>query len=216
MNTTRCIIITNYLQGKIRDLIDIMPDDYIICADGGYRIAEAEKVKPSVVIGDFDSRLDLNREDIPEDIPVETFSSHKDYTDTALCLDYAVEHGFKNILIIGGFGGREDHTVANLQNLFLFAKRGAAVMMIDRQNIAFPIINDSVTMDGREGWYISVFSHTEKSEGVTIRGVEYPLEDYTLDSDFPLGVCNEPTEDTVTIGVKNGELLVLMSRDLPR
>ena len=31
----RCIIITSYLNVKILDLIDIMEDDFILCADGG-------------------------------------------------------------------------------------------------------------------------------------------------------------------------------------
>ena len=210
----RCIIITNYLQGNIRDLIDIQEDDVILCADGGYVNATAEGIKPSRVIGDFDSRSSFNREDVPDDIPVEPWSSHKDYTDTALCLDWAIEHGYRNILVIGGFGGREDHTIANLQNLFLFAKQGASVMMVDRQNLAFPLIDGEVTLEGRDGWYLSVFAHSEKAEGVTLRGVEYPLEDHTLTNDFPLGVCNEPTGDEVYIKVEKGELLIMMTRDL--
>ena len=29
----------------------------------------------------------------------------KDLTDTGLCLEYAIEKGFRNIMILGGFGG---------------------------------------------------------------------------------------------------------------
>ena len=211
---TRCIIITNYIKGTIRDLIDLKEDDMILCADGGYVNAAAEGIRPDMVIGDFDSRKEFRREDVPEDIPVDPWPSHKDYTDTALCLDWAVEHGYRNILVVGGFGGREDHTIANLQNLFLFARRGAAVMMIDRQNIAFPLIDDEVVLEGREGWYLSVFAHSDKAEGVTLRGVEYPLEDFTMTNEFPLGVCNEAAEDEVYIKVEKGALLIMMTKDL--
>ncbi len=209
----RCIIITSYLNGKIRDLIDLMEDDFILCADGGYKVARDEDIIPSLVIGDFDSNQRVRREDIPDDIPVETHPVMKDLTDTGLCLEYAIEKGYRNIMILGGFGGREDHTVANLQNMFNYAKDGALIMMIDRQNVAFPLIDSDILIPERKGWTISVFSHTEKSYGVTIRGALYPLEDHVLDNDFPLGVGNSAVEDEVYIKVERGALLVMMSHD---
>lgn len=208
----RCIIITSYLNGKIRDLIDLMEDDFILCADGGYQLARDEGITPSLVIGDFDSQK-LRREDIPGDIPVKEHPVMKDLTDTGLCLEYAVEQGYRNIMVLGGFGGREDHTVANLQNLFCYARDGALIMMIDKQNIAFPLIDSDILIPARKGWTISVFSHTEKAYGVTIRGALYPLEDHILDSDFPLGVGNSAVEDEVYIKVERGALLVMMGRD---
>jgi thiamine pyrophosphokinase len=116
-------------------------------------------------------------------------------------------------MILGGFGGREDHTVANLQNLFYYAKNGALIMMIDKQNVAFPLIDSDILIPERKGWTISVFSHTEKSYGVTIRGALYPLEDHVLDNDFPLGVGNSAVEDEVYIKVERGALLVMMGLD---
>jgi len=214
MEYERCIIITNFLHGKIRDLIDIYETDYIICADAGYRLAVAEGIQPSVVVGDFDSSSEFRQKDIPEDIPTVVWPHHKDYTDTGLCLDYAMDKGFRSILIIGGFGGREDHTIANIQNMFYFAREGAQVMMIDEQNIAFPLIEDEVTMPDRPGWYLSVFAHTDTAKGVTIRGAEYELEDGELDNFFPLGVCNWCIGNELTIGVREGALLVMLSRDL--
>lgn len=213
---SRCLIITNYLHGKIKDLVDIAEDDFILCADGGYRLAEAEGIVPSMVIGDFDSREDFKQKDVPESIPVDTWPSHKDYTDTGLCLDWALVHGYRQILVIGGFGGREDHTMANFQNLFLFTKQGADIMMVDEQNIAMALLPGDYAFPRKEGWYLSLFAHTPLVKGLTITGVEYPLDDHTLDNDFPLCVCNRAEEEEMTVSFREGELLLVMSRDLKR
>ena len=47
-------------------------------------------------------------------VPVE-----KDDTDTLLCLKYGMELGYREFLMIGGIGGRLDHTMANIQTLLL-------------------------------------------------------------------------------------------------
>jgi len=68
----------------------------------------------------------------------------------------------------------------------------------------------------REGT-LSVFAMSGKAEGVTLRGVLYPLEDTELACDFPLGVSNEFTGKPATVSVKNGTLLVIWqgSADAP-
>ena len=48
---------------------------------------------------------------------------------------------------------------------------------------------------------------------VSLSGVKYPLSDYTLTSTFPLGVSNEYKEDFAYIHVKDGVLLIVLSRD---
>ena len=68
----------------------------------------------------------------------------------------------------------------------------------------------------REGT-LSVFAMSGKAEGVTLRGVLYPLESTVLYYDFPLGVSNEFTGKPATVSVKKGTLLVIWqgSADAP-
>ena len=74
--------------------VEIKKDDFIICADVGLKIAERFGVRPSVVIGDFDSypngRL-YNGEKVV--LPVE-----KDDTDTHYAVRYALDRGADEIV----------------------------------------------------------------------------------------------------------------------
>ncbi|MGI6722716.1 MAG: thiamine diphosphokinase [Anaerovoracaceae bacterium] len=205
----KCIIITSFINGKIKDLVDI-EDSYIVCADGGYDIARRENITPDVLIGDFDSLPGP----VPADIKVKQYPSHKDLTDTAICIQHAAEMGFRNILIVGGIGGRADHTIANIQNIVAAAEKNISVILLDEQNIAMAIIDDEIYLPARPGYKLSLFSHSEECRGVTVTGVEYPLEEATLTSDYPLGVSNEFLDDEVYIRVKKGQLLIMLSRDL--
>lgn len=62
-----------------------------------------------------------------------------------------------------------------------------------------------------EGWYLSVFAAGE-CEGVTLRGVEYPLTGARLSPSMPIGVSNEFSADTARIEVARGTLIVIASR----
>jgi thiamine pyrophosphokinase len=53
-----------------------------------------------------------------------------------------------------------------------------------------------------------VFSAGERAEGVTLKGLKYPLEDATLTCDYPLGVSNEFAGGPAEVTVRDGTLLI--------
>lgn len=71
------------------------------------------------------------------------------------------------------------------------------------------VYNGSVTLPPELNGYISVFSMSEKAEGVSIQGLKYTLENGTLTNDYPLGVSNEFIGRTARIAVESGTLLVV-------
>lgn len=203
-----CYIISSYIEGELSQICMPLEEDYIICADGGLKHALQAGIKPDIVIGDFDS-LDM---EIPENIQTLILPSEKDITDTAQCLDYAVEQGYTSIFIVGGMGGRLDHTLANIQNIVKYSKENIKIIMVDQNNYFIALTNDSTTLPKLEGYHLSLISHTEICEGVSISGVHYPLENDTLTNDFPLGVSNEFEADFARIEVQKGTLLIVLSR----
>ncbi|MDP4151854.1 MAG: thiamine diphosphokinase [Bacillota bacterium] len=206
---SRCIIITSYIIGKIRDVIDIKNDDFIICADGGYELAEAENIVPNVLIGDFDSYFG----EMPDDITVIKVPAEKDDTDTLLCIKYGIEKGFSDFTIIGGIGGRFDHTYANLQTLAFLCEKKMQAYMTDSENIITMIEGSKITVNKTEGCKLSLFSFSDKCTGVTSTGLKYPLSDFTLENTFPIGVSNEFTNDKAVISNKTGKLLIIISKE---
>ncbi len=201
-NARRCVIFTARCEGDPGAAYDPRPDDFVLCADGGWRVAGAAGVKPDLVMGDFDSS------DQPPGVPVERFPVEKDDTDTLLCMKKGLALGFDDFLIVGGFGGRLDHTLANLQSLNYAASLGARAEMCDGRHWATVIRGGSVTVRRRPG-KLSVFALDTACCGVSIRGTKYDAEDVVLTSAFPLGMGNDFAADAAEISVRSGALLVM-------
>ena len=57
--------------------------------------------------------------------------------------------------------------------------------------------------------YVSVIAHSERAEGVWLKGLKYELQDAVLTNSYPLGVSNELIGKEASISVKNGTLLIV-------
>ena len=93
-------------------------EHYVICADAGYDTAVQYGVRPDLVIGDFDSAAKRP----PETIRTIKLPVEKDVTDMMGAVMVGQKLGYKTFVLIGGLGGdRFDHSMANLDVLFLVA-----------------------------------------------------------------------------------------------
>lgn len=205
----RCIIITSYIEGNLADIVEICENDYVICADGGYDHAKKFNIIPDLLVGDFDSL----KSPIDPEIEIITFPSEKDDTDTGLCISTALQKGFRQLVIIGGMGGRFDHAMANIQIMLKAAEQSASVVMTDKHNFATILINSQLKIPKKNGHHLSIFSLSEESQGVTVTGVKYPLHNHTLTYNFPLGVSNEFLQPEACVSVKKGKLLIVLSTE---
>ena len=184
----------------------IGPEDFVIAADGGLRHTEKLGIVPDGILGDFDS-LGF----VPEGANV--FPVEKDDTDAMLAARRGLELGFREFWFYGSLDGpRLDHTVANFQTLQFLADRGAKGFLIGKDYIVTTVKNGSLHFPAGCTGTVSVFCLGADAEGVTLKGLYYPLENGTLTAGFPLGVSNHFTDETAEISVKNGSLLVLWDR----
>ncbi len=205
------VIITSFLESNLDLNAIIDHSDYTICIDGGYDIAYKYDITPDLLMGDFDS-IDSP---LPENVPTEHFPPEKDYTDLELALKKAVELKATNVTIIGGIGGRLDHTFANIQLLSSYTDNFSCLEMHDGNNKCF-VLNSTqaqgIKIFSEEDSYISLFSLSAKCTGVSFQGVKYPLDDATLTREFPLGVSNEFKNKEAALSIKDGTLLVIISK----
>lgn len=185
----------------------IRPDDYIIAADGGLTHLQALEIRPHCILGDFDS---LGY--VPQDSVV--FPVEKDDTDSMLAVRHGLSRGYKRFVLYGALEGeRLDHAVANFQTLQFIADHGGVGYLVGRSTIATVIKNAALTLEPRDTGIVSVFCMGADAQGVTIRGLQYGLENGTLTAGMPLGVSNHFVGKTATISVENGSLLVLYEGD---
>ncbi|MCX7658425.1 MAG: thiamine diphosphokinase [Oscillospiraceae bacterium] len=204
----RCLI---FAGADIPDysFLKIDKDDYVICADGGYFHTQRLGLLPDVVIGDFDTFSG----EVPEKCEVIRYPKEKDDTDTMLAVKLALERGFLDIKIFGAIGGRFDHTFANIQTIFYAKRMGADASLHSHKESIYVLENESHLFEKQNGNFLSLFSYSEKSFGVSVSGVKYPLFEATLENSFPLGISNEIIENFADVEVKNGVLLVIYSKD---
>lgn len=182
----------------------INEEDMVIAADKGYIHAREAGITPTMIIGDFDSS---NK---PEGDLVIKLNPIKDYTDTKAALMVAEDWGYKNIVIYGGLGGRDSHTLANISNALEFKKKGINVTLKSK-NKSFYIVDDELSYDFKDenDFYVSIFALSEIVKGVDIKGLYYELNNYDLTYDNALGVSNETVKKDFKISVASGYLLVI-------
>ena len=179
--------------------------DLVLAADAGYEVCRREGIVPDLVLGDFDS---MEQPKDAENVlrgPVE-----KDDTDTMLAVKTALENGCDTIYLYGGTGGKRlDHTLANLQTLLFIRRRGARGYLYDDDFVWTAVENESLTIRREVEWGLfSAFCLGDRAEGIDEVGFQYPLENASLTPEFPLGVSNHIVEETATITVRSGALIV--------
>lgn len=205
---SKCII---FAAGEIKDfskpLEIISKGDFVICADNGRRHAERLGIKPDIIIGDFDSSVPVSGENVIR-LPAE-----KDDTDTSAALKEGLSRGYKDFRIFGALGGRLDHTAANISLLSLLLDGGAHGTITGDDAEIIMIKNSSVSVKKNGYRYMSVFAYGGNAVGVTLEGVKYPLNDYTMQSSFPIGVSNEISGCEARVSVKDGRLLIMQTND---
>ena len=201
---SRCMI---FCAAEFDELITpIEKDDYILAADGGYRHVKKLGLTPNCILGDFDS-LGF----VPEESTV--FPVEKDDTDAMLAVRRGLELGYREFFLYGSLDGpRLDHTVANFQTLQFLADHDATGYLVGKDYIVTVLKDSAIRFPATCQGIISVFCMGEDARGVTIEGLQYPLNNGTLSAGFPLGVSNHFVGKDAAVSVEQGSLLILYDR----
>lgn len=206
----RCILLTGGPDdGCERLQISQKSGDLVIACDSGYEKALKLGILPHIMLGDFDSYTG----EIDPSAEVITVPARKNDTDTMLGLRTGLARGYRKFLIVGGLGGRLDHTIANIQSLSFLLDHEATGEIVTEKTHVRMIRNSSITIDPLPGRHLSVFAFGGVCTGVDLIDVSYPLTNHTLDTSFALGVSNAFTDRPAKVCVKNGTLLIVTTNE---
>lgn len=208
----RALIFTG---GQVKGSFPLPQADFVIAADSGYLTARRFGVKPDLLLGDLDSldRSQLSAHELDEMQKI-IVSPIKDDTDTQLAVDTAMERGAREIFIVGGLGGRLDHTLSTVFLLEYLAEKGVRAVMTDGQNrVRILRGGESLTAEKSGFKYLSLVSLTDVCRGVSITGVYYPLTNAELTRKYSWAVSNEITASQAEISLGEGVMLVIESGD---
>ncbi len=193
---------------------ELISSEYIICADSGADCTYKYGLTPNVIIGDMDSISEhvLEFFSLNEKVKIEKYPPEKDFTDTELALDRAIELGADEVVFLGCTGSRIDHFMGNLVMLYKCLKKGIRGKIIDDNNEIFMIDKDAGLL-GHKGKTFSVMPYTENVEGLSIKGAKYCLADYDLSMGNAMTISNVFSDNSVEISFKSGILIVFYSID---
>lgn len=227
MNQTdrTCLIVTSRVDGAEQLNIDLSAYDAVICADRGLQVAEALDLLgdvPVYLIGDYDSGTPPTEAEQAAASGLVVLPTVKDMTDSEAAIDLAVSKGFGVIHVLGGLGGRFDHSMGNLGMLAKYVEdpRVKELWFEDGQNRVFMKTPGTFRVPARGPEnrfdYFGLIAYSGAVEGLTITGAKYPLAGHTLTPDTTLGVSNEVAKDAPFAEVSHtkGHLLVIFSKDL--
>lgn len=189
---------------------------FLIAADRGIEFLQTAGLVPTHIVGDFDSTgpeaLAHFREN--KNIEIRTFQPEKDFTDTRIAVELAIELGSGEIWIYGGTGTRLDHVLANVRVLTIPARRKIPCYLVDPHN-RIRVLTETIKLSKTEqfGKYVSLFAVGQTVEGLTLEGFKFPLNHYKMTANDSIGVSNEIIGEIAQISFKSGMILMAESID---
>lgn len=198
--------------------------DYCIAADSGLVMADKLGLTVDLLLGDYDSVDKKIFEKYNRNTKTITYPCEKDYTDTHLALKKAIEKIKKSqdapkdstddeIAIIGATGTRYDHAFTNIFVLDESLEAGIRCAIYDKNNkIYLADKSFEIRKDKQFGDYLS-FAPMTPEAGLSLSGVKYPLDRYTLRQGESICQSNEITEMIAKVEIFTGKLVVFETRD---
>ena len=192
----------------------LQPTDRIFCADGGGRHAAALGLTPELVVGDLDSLppelVDRFRQ---AGAIIERHPPRKDHTDLELTLDRAVAHQPSEIMLVTALGGRLDQMLANILLLTRPAYAATRLTLADGPQWAVLLRGgERAAIAGQSGDTVSVVPLSAEVTGVTLAGVEWPLNGATLQLGSTWSISNTLTGAEAVVEISYGLALVVHIR----
>ncbi len=169
----------------------------VVCCDGAARKLLAHGVQPEAIVGDGDSLSRKIRERYASVIYCE---KEQETNDLSKAFRYCLARGWRDILILGATGKREDHTLGNVSLLMDYMEH-ARVQMLTDYGLFTPVCGDA-ELESFPGQQVSVFNM-----GCTLlegENLVYPLSVFT---NWWQGTLNEATGKSFKL-FTDGKILV--------
>lgn len=205
------------LKKQIQRIFGTSTPDIVVGVDGGVTHLRALDVVPTHIIGDFDSILNTDgiKQEYPDAKWIE-YLPEKDFTDSELALEILSQMDCELILVVGAFGGRLDHMMGTIFLLNRYASEQNRIIMIDNRNqmeLLTGPIRHVLNPDDLNFKYVSFIPITQETEGITLKGFKYPLNEARVKMGETVGISNEIIQETAQISFRSGKLLMIFSKD---
>jgi thiamine pyrophosphokinase len=173
----------------------------IICCDRAIQKLSAVGVKPTVIVGDFDS---LPKSLMEKYSDIIFHNPDQETNDLTKSMQWAKQHGFTDVCILGATGLREDHTLGNISLLADYEQQGFSVKMVTDSGVFTPV-NHTHCFSSFKGQQVSIFS-LKPDVPIRSENLKYPFN-RPLPS-WWCGTLNESLGEQFTLHFDEGKVLV--------
>jgi len=175
----------------------------IVCCDGSVKNLVSAGIEPYAIVGDMDSLS----EDLTARFAGRLFPDDDQETnDLTKAVKWCSKRDYKDIIILGATGKREDHTLGNISLLADYAK-DVSVIMVSDTGIIRPLLEPGKVFSF-PGQQVSVFSLDPHAE-VTSRGLKYKIDRLRLNSWWRASL-NESSGDQFELSFTGGPLIIFL------
>lgn len=167
----KCVVVANGLfpTGKLAGKA-LREAEFIIACDGATESLVEHGVEPDVVVGDLDSLSDdLRRVYAGKLYEVRD----QEINDLTKAVRYARDRGYREVLILGATGLREDHTLGNISLLADYMVDFERVEMLSDYGLFTPICR-TTDLPSYLGQQVSLFS-LYPCGPISVEGLRYPI-----------------------------------------
>jgi thiamine pyrophosphokinase len=193
-----------------KEVFEMLAGAKLMAADGAAREIFKMGLFPDTIIGDMDS---LDDKFIPSHFDKTRIHriGDQETNDFEKNLIFAIECGYKNILVTGFHGGDLEHTLNNWSVFMKFAER-LNLCILDKKRFAVPI-NESVHFRLKPDEIISLIPQTKAK--ITTSGFRWELNNEELALGVREGAHNRALANKVEIVLHSGSLILFFDERLP-
>jgi len=175
--------------------------EHIICCDGSARSLIEAGIEPEAIVGDLDS-IDAELAGKYSDRLFR--NDDQETNDLTKAVNWCIYNRYRDIVILGATGKREDHTIGNISLLAEYAKEVSVILVTDTG--AFTPLLQTSTLKTFPGQQISLFSVDPGTE-ITTTGLKYELSRLRL-GNWWHGTLNEALGESFEIRFEGGAVIV--------
>lgn len=176
--------------------------EYLVCCDGAANNFISQGGIPDAIVGDGDSISPENKIRFSDILHLNPDQETNDLTKS---VNFCIEQGKTNIVIVGGTGKREDHTLGNISLLAEYTLQ-VSVKMVTNYGVFTPI-KSTTEFKSYNGQTVSFFAIDPKP--VTTHGLKYPLRNVVL-TNWWQGTLNKCLGDSFTLET-SGRIIVFQA-----
>jgi len=208
MKSAAIFVHSRYPKLKLNFYKKLCQGKYKIAVDGGYSFFKQAKIKPDIVIGDFDS---LKKNSV-KGIDTLSFPQRKDATDTELAVQYCIEKKFSTIDIVMPVAGEPDHFLGVVSLLLIpeisrQKKYQVSLRIVNHECEIMLLAERDISFTDCKNELLSVLPCGGPIE-LTCTGMEYPADELLIKPWKTIGMRNVIRSNSARLLIKGTALII--------